>query len=96
MNTLFNLALLIAVGVLWFDDHSIRDTLTDATQQIQELRAERNQLKQQVAYLMAVPVRVTVQTPPVPAPSPASTPSWFQRREDQAGTLLDTQSTTPQ
>ena len=86
--------LLIAVGVLWFDDHSIRATLTDATQQIQELRAERNDLRQQVAHLMDVPVRVTVQTPPVPAPSP--TPSWFERREDQAGTLLDTQSSSSQ
>jgi hypothetical protein len=95
MNTLFNLMLLIAVGVLWFDDHSIRATLTDATQQIQELRAERNDLRQQVAHLMDVPVRVTVQAPP-PVSTPAPTPSWFERREDEAGTLLDTQSSSSQ
>jgi len=69
--------LLIALGILWFDDNSKRAAIEQLQQQVdtlQSVTAERDQLKSQLDRLSAVP---------------AATPSWFQQRVNERPTELN-------
>ena len=82
MKELLILALIAAVGYLAYDDYyKQRPALQQAQQQIQELTAGANQVRQNPVGVGAAPSQ-RVWAPVAPTP-----PAWFQKRLEQSSSL---------